>query len=116
MLHARGSVLIPEFLPALFVAEDPTSDRPGPVDWAAYTQRLIKAGSTNVYSQALQAMERQLITAVLRTTNGNQVQAAKILGITRGNLRNKIKSLGITIDRWIWSQTDQDGGSPIREI
>jgi hypothetical protein len=35
------------------------------------------------------------------------LQAARILGITRGSLRNKIRSLGITIARSIWSDDDQ---------
>jgi len=52
-------------------------------------------------------MERQLLTAILRHTQGNQVQAARILGITRGSLRTKIRSLGITIERSIWSDDNQ---------
>ena len=44
-------------------------------------------------------IERQLITRVLRHTGGNQVQAAKILGIDRGSLRSKIRSLGISLER-----------------
>ena len=43
-------------------------------------------------------MERQLITRVLQQTSGNQVQAARILGITRGSLRTKIRALQITIE------------------
>jgi len=52
-------------------------------------------------------MERQLLTAVLRHTDGNQLRAAKILGITRGSLRTKIRALGITIERAVWSEDDQ---------
>jgi DNA-binding protein Fis len=36
---------------------------------------------------------------VLRHTSGRQLQAAKILGITRGSLRTKLRALGITIGR-----------------
>ncbi|HSQ54546.1 MAG TPA: helix-turn-helix domain-containing protein, partial [Gemmata sp.] len=43
----------------------------------------------------------------LRHTGGNQLQAARILGITRGSLRTKIRALGIKIDRSIWSEDDQ---------
>ena len=38
---------------------------------------------------------------MLQHTGGNQLQAAKILGITRGSLRTKIRDLGITIARTI---------------
>jgi two-component system nitrogen regulation response regulator GlnG len=37
----------------------------------------------------------------LRYTKGNQVHAARLLGINRGSLRTKIRTLGITIDRSI---------------
>ncbi|MGH7127758.1 MAG: helix-turn-helix domain-containing protein [Planctomycetaceae bacterium] len=46
-------------------------------------------------------MERYVLTRVLEKTDGNQSQAAKILGITRGSLRNKIRSLGISIGQVI---------------
>ena len=52
-------------------------------------------------------MERSLLTRVLRHTRGNQLQAAKVLGITRGSLRTKIRALGITINREVWSDDDQ---------
>ena len=48
-------------------------------------------------------MEKILITKVLQHTNGNQLQSAKILGITRGSLRNKLRDLGITITRSVAS-------------
>jgi two-component system, NtrC family, nitrogen regulation response regulator GlnG len=54
-------------------------------------------------------VERSLVTRVLRHTRGNQLQAAKILGITRGSLRTKIRTLGITIERAVWSADDQGG-------
>jgi DNA-binding protein Fis len=38
---------------------------------------------------------------------GNQLQAAKVLGITRGSLRTKIRTLGIKIERSVWSASDQ---------
>jgi two-component system, NtrC family, response regulator AtoC len=44
---------------------------------------------------------------VLRHTGGNQLQAARILGITRGSLRTKIRALGISIARAVWSDDDQ---------
>ncbi len=41
------------------------------------------------------------MTKVLQHTGGNQLQAAKMLGITRGSLRNKLRELGITINRTV---------------
>jgi two-component system nitrogen regulation response regulator GlnG len=42
-------------------------------------------------------MERYLLARVLERTAGNQSQAAKILGITRGSLRNKIRQYHIAV-------------------
>ncbi len=53
-------------------------------------------------------MERILLARVLQSTNGNQLQAAKILGITRGSLRNKLRDLGITIGRTVEGGEEQD--------
>jgi two-component system nitrogen regulation response regulator GlnG len=46
----------------------------------------------------LEMFERYLVTRILRETEGNQSKAAERLGITRGSLRHKIRSLGISID------------------
>ena len=44
-------------------------------------------------------MERFLLTRVLRHTKGHQTQAAQILGVTRGSLRNKLRALGLQADQ-----------------
>ncbi len=54
-------------------------------------------------------MEREVLVRVLRHTHGNQVQSARILGITRGSLRNKIRQLNISIEKSVWSDDDQTG-------
>ena len=48
--------------------------------------------------ESLAAMESYLLTRVLKLTAGNQSQASRILGITRGSLRNKIHTLKIQIE------------------
>ena len=47
----------------------------------------------------VKAIERPLVGKVLDKTGGNQVQAAKILGINRNTLHSKIKRLGIKIKK-----------------
>jgi two-component system nitrogen regulation response regulator GlnG len=42
-----------------------------------------------------------LLARVLQHTNGNQSRAAKILGITRGSLRNKARMHRISIDQTV---------------
>ena len=58
-----------------------------------------------------QRLERtQADVAQVADRGGNQVQAARLLGITRGSLRNKIRTLGISIARLVWSDDGQDDG------
>ncbi|QDS99465.1 sigma-54-dependent transcriptional regulator [Adhaeretor mobilis] len=61
----------------------------------------LKAKSSDLYADTLAEMELQLLTLVLREADGNQSEAARILGITRGSLRNKIRTLGISIEQVI---------------
>jgi two-component system nitrogen regulation response regulator GlnG len=41
------------------------------------------------------AVERELVVEALKETKGNQVQAAKLLGITRATLRKRVEKFGI---------------------
>lgn len=54
--------------------------------------------SGQVYDEALAAFERPLFAEVLRTTGGNQLRAAQVLGINRNTLRKRISELGIDPD------------------
>jgi DNA-binding NtrC family response regulator len=105
LLHAAGTVLLQEFLPSLSTFSESKGTElttpEGPLE--AFIEQQIAAGAENLYEDCLRRLERLLLTRVLQHTHGNQVQAAKILGITRGSLRTKIRDLGIRIDRNISS-------------
>jgi two-component system nitrogen regulation response regulator GlnG len=111
LLQAQGPLLLPGFLPpSVRGLGGPPADAATvnePLDWEALLDDRLRAGSQNLYAEALALMERSLLTRVLRQTGGNQVQAARILGITRGSLRTKIRTLGITIGRSVGSSDDQ---------
>ena len=53
-----------------------------------------------VYHSALAAFERPLIEHALSETGGNQLRAAKLLGINRNTLRKRIGELSIDPDRF----------------
>jgi len=76
-------------------------------DWDEFVAARITAGSENLYAESLERMEREVIVRTLKHTDGNQLQAARILGITRGSLRNKIRALGISIAKSVWTDDDQ---------
>ena len=44
-------------------------------------------------------MERPVIAMSLKATHGNQIRAAKLLGLNRNTLRKKIRELGMTVNR-----------------
>ena len=62
----------------------------------AANENLRAAG---LYHQALQALERPLIVWALAQCRGNQIQAAKLLGINRNTLHKKIKTLTIPLGK-----------------
>jgi two-component system nitrogen regulation response regulator GlnG len=102
--------LLPDFLPP-HVRRPPNqtnhTEPGGLFDWDEFVAGRIAANSENLYAEGLERMEREVLVRVLKHTGGNQLQAARILGITRGSLRNKIRTLGISIARSVWSDDDQ---------
>ncbi|MEN1727200.1 MAG: helix-turn-helix domain-containing protein [Pseudomonadota bacterium] len=61
-------------------------------------QYLEDMGSTppdNLHEFIIREVERPLIQTVLNHVDGNQSRAAKILGITRATLRNRIQRYGL---------------------
>jgi nitrogen regulation protein NR(I) len=104
LLQAAGALLVPDFLPA-WLHQGTRTDIPAAEafdpGWTRYIDDRLHSGSEHLYEEALQRMERQVLAQVLRHTAGNQLRAAKLLGITRGSLRTKIRDLGIRIDRTV---------------
>jgi two-component system nitrogen regulation response regulator GlnG len=101
VLLATGPVIVPEFLPPEFFARRPPEPSP-PLDGATtdFARFLAEhqAGADDLYAQSVQWLERHLLSCVLREADGNQSRAAQRLGITRGSLRHKLRSLGITLE------------------
>ncbi len=122
MLHCSGPVLMSSALP-VEVVPAAVSPRPYPLEGEsnpagtshqshlnrqhASTERLdeladfvegrIAARSGDLYAEVLTFVERKILAKVLSHTSGNQSEAARLLGITRGSLRNKIRANGIVI-------------------
>jgi DNA-binding NtrC family response regulator len=77
-------------------------------DLAPFLERQLRRQSQTIYSDALAMMERYVLTRVLQNTNGNQSQAAKLLGITRGCLRSRIRAQRISVDTRISCEDDPE--------
>ncbi len=62
--------------------------------------RAMKLGSAqDLYPTFIRAVERPLIELALQETNGNQMQAARLLGVNRNTLRKKIREFNVSVDR-----------------
>jgi DNA-binding NtrC family response regulator len=65
------------------------------LDVATLAQMLFRWARTQSEVRLLPAVERELVIEALKETHGNQVQAARLLGITRATLRKRIDKFGI---------------------
>ena len=59
-----------------------------------YFSQLNGEEVSGIYQMVLQETERPLLEVVMREADGNQTQAAKILGINRNTLRKKLSRYG----------------------
>ena len=60
----------------------------------------MKNNNVELYRSIIQAIEKPLIEDTLERTAGNQLKAARILGINRNTIRSKMRKLGIDAKRW----------------
>jgi two-component system nitrogen regulation response regulator GlnG len=103
LLRSTGRVLVPAFLPEL--PTGPSEPSPAPESSGALARveaqirQRLEAGGEDLYDHAHQLLDRFLLPLVLRSTDGNQLHAAKVLGIARQTLRLKIRELGLSITR-----------------
>lgn len=65
-----------------------------------FDDSLYKEKQGVLYKYVLEVIEKPLIEHALERTYGNQLKAAKILGINRNTIRTKIKKLGIDPNKW----------------
>ncbi len=60
-----------------------------------FMKGISKAEGVNLYDTVICEVERALITIAIKETNGNQIKAARLLGINRNTLSKKIKELKV---------------------
>jgi nitrogen regulation protein NR(I) len=108
VVMAKGDVILPGDLPPLISsAPTPGTERvpapqptavaveAGPADLASTSRLLFQWARENSKLKILPAVERELIIQALLETKGNQVRAAKLLGITRATLRKRVEKFQI---------------------
>jgi len=58
---------------------------------------FLKGEEGKIYHIMIDALYKSLIKNMLMVTFGNQIKAARLLGINRNTLRAKIRRLGISL-------------------
>ncbi|MFQ5840347.1 MAG: sigma-54-dependent transcriptional regulator [Candidatus Methylomirabilales bacterium] len=99
-LLARTRLILPEHLPPVLAAGGTGGTIGGEGKGLAHEirqelRRLGEGADGELYDRMLARLERPLMQATLERVGGNQLQAARILGINRNTLRKKLKALGL---------------------
>jgi two-component system nitrogen regulation response regulator GlnG len=99
LLRASGTVLLPAFLPELAGgAGAPAPGAPGEnPPLGAFIGLRLGPDARDLYAEAHRELDRFLLPRVLEYTAGNQLQAARLLGIARQTLRLKLRDLGLHV-------------------
>jgi DNA-binding NtrC family response regulator len=112
LLQARGTTLLPAYLPAL--PAEPGGPAPGSPSAGddptleAFVRLCLAADDGDQYAQAHRGLDRVLLPRVLEATGGNQHEAARRLGIARQTLRRRLHELGIHLSRRIEADSEDD--------
>jgi DNA-binding NtrC family response regulator len=104
LLNARGNTLLPAFLPDFGSApverNQPLRSAEGSVfDIDGYVRSILLSKAGDVHEQTHREVDRRLLLIALDHTNGNQREAARLLGISRQTMRVRLRSLGMHISR-----------------
>jgi nitrogen regulation protein NR(I) len=107
LVVAKGDAILLSDLPGEIAGQSgssasaPISSAPvaagdaGATDVVSLTRKLFQWARKDPKLKLIPAVERELVLQALKETAGNQVQAAKLLGITRATLRKRIEKFGI---------------------
>jgi len=64
-----------------------------------FVHAMRRGSARDLYATFMKAVERPLIELALKESNGNQLQAARLLGMNRNTLRKKITEFDIPVER-----------------
>jgi two-component system nitrogen regulation response regulator GlnG len=110
LLRASGTVLLSAFLPDLSGG----AGEPGPAAPAgdelgleSFIRQRLGPDAQDLYADTHRQVDRVLLPLVLEYTGGNQHQAARLLGIARQTLRQKLRDLGLHVTHSVEAEEDE---------
>ena len=65
----------------------------------ALVDQLVASNSPRLHREAMSLLERPLIVHALAMTGGNQLRAARLLGLNRNTLRKRCRELQLALPR-----------------
>ena len=75
--------------------------------FSEFVKAMKVSSARSLHDTLIRAVERPLIKLALQETNGNQIQAAQLLGMNRNTLRKKINEFKIPVRRRSHSNKDR---------
>ena len=104
LVVAKGNAILLSDLAAEITGQGPATGLGGTLstavgdagsDVVALARLLFQWARRDPKMKVLPTIERELVIQALKETEGNQVHAAKLLGITRATLRKRVEKFGI---------------------
>ena len=97
MLFSKGNIILPEhiFITDAIVKRSKELMMQFRDLLEQVTKQNLQKQSTSLYKDTIEEIEKTLLIEALKQTQGNQSQAAKLLGISRPTLKEKIEKLGL---------------------
>jgi two-component system nitrogen regulation response regulator GlnG len=105
LVMAKGEAILVTDLPAEISGQTQPGTSGGPMsmpigeggtsDVSNLARQLFQWARREPKMRIIPAVERELVIQALKETDGNQVHAAKLLGITRATLRKRVEKFGI---------------------
>lgn len=110
LVHAVGETLTPECLPLNCRGEGGKSISTNGIretfePIACFTRSLLEQCDSDIYRLVHSEVDRVLLEQILNHVDGNQVQAARLLGISRSTLRARLDDLGLTLEKRVSPET-----------
>jgi len=118
MLHAHGEWITPDSLPAQLrstepaaVTSKPTGDTILP-DLDQLVAQWLQESRPRLLDEVHDVVDRLLLTKVLAHASGQQTKAAALLGVSRNTLRTRLQQLGLSLDKIVRDDQDDEAGRP----